>query len=156
MSPLRTRYAEHKRNVHRSKREAIALEVLRAVADLRRKGINPTIQLVLTRIPEPQGRSPESRREDGSYGQTATLHRIVSIPAESAPELQFARGAPNDRRNYRTYCHSRFIARCQIDCSVSVSGQGFTRRDPLGHCGTTWFSLPPLRPGTAALDGLTA
>jgi hypothetical protein len=55
---LRTRYAEHKRDVQRSKREAITSEVLRAVVGLRRKGVNPTIRLVLANIPERQRRSP--------------------------------------------------------------------------------------------------
>jgi phage terminase Nu1 subunit (DNA packaging protein) len=55
---LRTRYAEHKQDVQRSKREAISSEVLRAVAGLRRKGVNPTIRLVLANIPERQRRSP--------------------------------------------------------------------------------------------------
>ena len=55
---LRTRYAEHKRDVQRSKREAISSEVLRAVVGLRRKGVNPTIRLVLASIPERQRRSP--------------------------------------------------------------------------------------------------
>jgi hypothetical protein len=40
------------------KREAIASEVLSAIVDLRRKGINPTIRLVLANIPERQRRSP--------------------------------------------------------------------------------------------------
>jgi hypothetical protein len=55
---LRTRYAEHKRDVQRSKREAISSEVLRVVVSLRRKGVNPTIRLVLASIPERQRRSP--------------------------------------------------------------------------------------------------
>jgi hypothetical protein len=55
---LRTRYAEHKRDVQRSKREAISSEVLRAVVDMCRKGVNPTIRLVLATIPERQRRSP--------------------------------------------------------------------------------------------------
>jgi phage terminase Nu1 subunit (DNA packaging protein) len=55
---LRARYAEHKRDVQRSKREAISSEVLRAVVGLRRKGVNPTIRLVLASIPERQRRSP--------------------------------------------------------------------------------------------------
>jgi hypothetical protein len=29
--------------------------------------------------------------------------------------------------------HSQFIAKCQIDCVVSVSEPGVNRRDPLGH-----------------------
>jgi hypothetical protein len=55
---LRTRYAEHKRDVHRSKRETIATEVLRAIADMSRRGVNPTIRLVFASIPEPFRRSP--------------------------------------------------------------------------------------------------
>jgi phage terminase Nu1 subunit (DNA packaging protein) len=55
---LRTRYAEHKRDVQRLKREAISSEVLRAVVGLSRKGVNPTIRLVLASIPERQRRSP--------------------------------------------------------------------------------------------------
>ena len=55
---LRARYVQHKGDVLRSKREAIASEVLSAIVDLRRKGVNPTIPLVLAQIPEPQRRSP--------------------------------------------------------------------------------------------------
>jgi hypothetical protein len=82
---LRTRCAEHKRNVHRSTREAITSEVLRGVVDLRRKGVN--------RLSRTQSRSrsvvPKAswRRFMGPNGNPQSDRMY---PAESAPELQFA------------------------------------------------------------------
>ena len=56
-SALRKRYVEHKQQAHHSKRQAFADDVLRAVAELHRKGLYPTVQLVLASIPAPRFRS---------------------------------------------------------------------------------------------------
>jgi TniQ len=55
---LRARYVTYKRDVLRTNREAIESEVLRAVVELRRKGVNVTYRLVLASIPESQRRFP--------------------------------------------------------------------------------------------------
>ena len=54
---LHTRYVEHRREVHRAKREAFAGDVHRVVMELHRQGIYPIARLVLATIPQPQFRS---------------------------------------------------------------------------------------------------
>jgi hypothetical protein len=54
---LRERYVQHKREVHRARREAFADEVYRVALELQSHGIIPTAQLVLAAIPQPQFRS---------------------------------------------------------------------------------------------------
>jgi hypothetical protein len=52
--------------------------------------------------------------------------------------------------------HSQFIAKCQIDCVVSVSEPGVTGGNHSATAVQHGSPSPPLRSGTAALDGLTA
>jgi len=54
---LHTRYVEHRREVHRAKREAFAGDVHRAVVELHRQGVYPIVRLVLATVPQPQFRS---------------------------------------------------------------------------------------------------
>ena len=54
---LHTRYVEHRREVHRAKREAFATDVHCAVMKLHRQGVYPIARWVLATIPQPQFRS---------------------------------------------------------------------------------------------------
>jgi TniQ len=54
---LRERYVQHKREVHRTKREAFTHEVYRVAMELHSQGVFPTARLVLAAIPQPQFRS---------------------------------------------------------------------------------------------------
>lgn len=53
---LRDRYVQHKRAVHRARREAFANEVHRVAMELHGQGLFPTAPLVLAAIPQPQFR----------------------------------------------------------------------------------------------------
>ena len=53
---LRERYVQHKREVHRARREAFAGEVYRVAMELYGQGVFPTARLVLAAIPQPQFR----------------------------------------------------------------------------------------------------
>ena len=54
---LRDRYAQHKREVHRARREAFACEVYLVAMELHGQGVFPTARSVLAAIPQPQFRS---------------------------------------------------------------------------------------------------
>jgi nitroreductase len=54
---LRDRYVQHKRAVHRTRREAFADEVYRVAMELHGQGVFPTAHLVLAAIAQPQFRS---------------------------------------------------------------------------------------------------
>jgi AraC-like DNA-binding protein len=79
---LRERYWQHVRQVHRAQRKTFASQVYQAVMELHRRGVYPTVRLVLAAIPEPQFRSWEIVAET-----IRLVRRELSIkPFESCPD----------------------------------------------------------------------